>query len=102
MFEYIEEHEQLAHFCEAYHEATGKRLRVVRKSERPDFICKREDGSLVGVEFTLIMRDPESSQWDSILNGKDHMDGDDASMEIQAAAARKGAKRAEKDWKFPD
>ena len=102
MFENIEEHEQLTHFCEAYREATGQRLRKVRKSERPDFICQREDGSLVGVEFTLITRDPESSQWDSILNGVEYMDGDDAVFHIQAAVATKASKRSEPDWKLPN
>jgi hypothetical protein len=102
MFEHIEEHEQLVHFCEAYRDATGRRLRVIRKWERPDYICKREDGTLVGVEFTLITRDPESSQWDSILNAKEYMDGDDAAFEVQAAVTRKAAKRAEEDWQLPD
>ena len=100
MFEHIDEHEQLHHFCEAYRDATGQRLRPVRKTERPDFICKRENGSLVGVEFTLIMRDPETSQWDGILNAVEYMDGPDAAIHVQAAVARKATKRAEPDWKL--
>jgi hypothetical protein len=102
MFELIGETEQLRLFRDAYRDATGQRLRVVRKSERPDFICKRPDGTLVGVEFTLVTRDPESSSWDSILNGVEYMDGSDASMEIQAAVSRKAAKRAGPDWQLPD
>ena len=96
------ETEQLRLFRDAYSEATGQRLRRVRKSERPEFICKRPDGALVGIEFTLITRDPQSSSWDSILDNVEYMDGCDASIEIQAAISRKAAKRAQPDWQLPD
>ena len=49
MFEEIYELEQLEYFRLAYRQVTGQLLKRVRKSERPDFICKRPDGSLVGI-----------------------------------------------------
>jgi hypothetical protein len=69
MFEIIDEADQLEYFKLAYRQVTGQLLKKVRKSERPDFICKRPNGSLVGVEFTLITRDPESSSCANILDG---------------------------------
>ena len=92
MFENIEESEQLKYFRQAYKQVTGESLKRVHKSERPDYICKRPDGSLVGVEFTLITRDPDESSWDSILNGEEHMDGSEGLEYINHAIATKGAK----------
>ena len=92
MFENIEEAEQLKYFQQAYKQVTGESLKRVRKSERPDYICKRPDGSLVGVEFTLITRDPDESSWDRILNGEEHMSGSEGLEFISQAIATKGAK----------
>jgi len=82
-------------------------VKRLRKSERPDFICERPDGSLVGIEFTLITRDPESSSWDSILDGNEYMNGlDGLEITIEAISA-KAAKLKEKnssasDWQLPN
>lgn len=92
MFEEIYELEQLEYFRLAYRQVTGQLLKRVRKSERPDFICKRPDGSLVGIEFTLITRDPDESSWDSILDGDEYMDGLEGLDFVSAAIATKGAK----------
>ena len=92
MFEDIDELEQLEYFRLAYNQVTGQLLKRVRKSERPDFICKRPDGSLVGVEFTLITRDPDEASWDSILDGDEHMDGFEGLDFVSAAIVTKGAK----------
>jgi len=107
MFEEIDEFEQLEYFRLAYRQVTGQLLKRVRKSERPDFICKRPDGSLVGIEFTLITRDPESSSWASILDGIEYMDGLDGREIAIEAISRKGAKLKEKntdapDWQLPN
>ena len=92
MFENIDESEQLKYFQQAYKGVTGELLKRVSKSERPDYICKRPDDSLVGVEFTLITRDPEESSWDSILDGDEYMDGLEGLDFVSAAIATKGAK----------
>ena len=101
MFENIGEDEQLDLFRAAYELVTGQHLRRVRKSERPDYICRRPDGSLVGVEFTMITRDPEASSAAQILDNVDHMDGCDAVQAVGEAVMKKGAKRAEPTWQLP-
>jgi hypothetical protein len=92
VFQNIEESEQLKYFQQSYKQVTGESLKRVRKSERPDYICKRPDGSLVGVEFTLITRDPEESSWDSILDGDEFMDGLEGLDFVRNAIATKGEK----------
>ena len=102
MFELISEAEQFEWFRAAYRHVTGEWLSRVRKSERPDYICRRADGSLVGIEFTLITHNPEASQWGQILDGKEYMDGLEGVLTVGHAIMRKGKKRAEPDWHLPD
>jgi hypothetical protein len=107
VFENIEESEQLKYFQQAYKKITGEWLKHVRKSERPDYICSRPDGSLVGVEFTLITRDPDDSSWDSILDGDQFMDGSECLDLVCVAIATKGAKLKNTNpettaWQLPD
>jgi hypothetical protein len=107
MFENIEESEQLKYFQQAYKQVTGQFLQRVRKSERPDYICKRADDSLVGVEFTLITRDPDECGWGNILDGVDYMDGLDGLDYVTTAIANKGAKLKNTSpettaWQLPD
>ena len=102
MFESIDEPEQFERFRSAYKRVTGEWLRRVRKSERPDYICRRTDGSLVGVEFTLITRDPETAQWDQTLDDKEFMDGLDGVLAVGSAIIGNGRKRSEPDWQLPE
>jgi hypothetical protein len=107
VFRNIEESEQLKYFQQAYKQVTGESLKQVRKSERPDYICKRPDGSLVGVEFTLITRDPDESNWDSILDGDENMDGMEGLDYVNTAIVIKGAKLENTNtettpWQLPD
>ena len=101
MFERIEESEQLARFQDAYQEVTGELLERVRKSERPDFVCRRPNGTLVGVEFTLVMRDAETCFWDDAINGIGYMDSGDAVIAVGEAIWRKAKKLAEPNWQLP-
>ena len=48
------EEEQVEQFIEEYTRATGSALKVVKKSERPDFICVRDSGEKVGLELTWV------------------------------------------------
>lgn len=57
-------------FLDAYREGTGERLQVVEVRERPDFICRRPDGSLVGIELTRARRDPQSLTADLIYGNQ--------------------------------
>ena len=45
-------------FLTMYEMATGQQLKIIRKSECPDFICVRTDGREVGIEITQIMGSP--------------------------------------------
>jgi hypothetical protein len=107
MFENIEESEQLKYFQQAYKQVTGESLKRVRKTERPDYICNRPDGSLVGIEFTLVTRDPEESSWDSILAGEEYMSGLEGLEIITEAISTKGEKLKTTnpkttDWQLPN
>jgi hypothetical protein len=101
MFKHIDEAQQFIHFQLAYEDVTGEPLEYVRKSERPDFICKRDNGTLVGVEFTLAMRDRESSFADDVLGGVRYMDSADAVLTVGGAIWSKARKLAEPDWQLP-
>jgi hypothetical protein len=61
-------------FLNAYVRATGEVLEVEDHYESPDAICVRPDGTIVGVEHTMIRRSPEDALWDSILEYRDEMD----------------------------
>jgi hypothetical protein len=49
-----EEVEDIEVFVDAYERATGEKLEIEEVDESPDAICRRPDGSLVGVEHTRI------------------------------------------------
>ena len=102
MFEDISERDQLEHFQRAYKDATGEWLRRVCKSERPDYICARPDGALVGIEFTLITRKQNESILENILDDAEYMNGLDGVDAVANAILRKARKRREADWKLPD
>ena len=63
-------------------DTTGESLAIIECSERPDFICKRPDGTLVGVELTRVMRDPESARCDLIMMRQEFRDATDAGCAI--------------------
>jgi len=50
---------QLGYFCDAYQHATGITLSPITGIENPDFVVEAEDGRIVGVELTKLMRPPE-------------------------------------------
>ncbi len=50
--------------------ATGTKLIITRWSEAPDAICRRPDGTEVGVEFTQARRSPQDAKWDAMLDIK--------------------------------
>ncbi len=48
------ERRHLYHFLRARESACGEELVYVRDSESPDFICRRADGTEIGVEHTRV------------------------------------------------
>jgi hypothetical protein len=89
---------ELERFLEAYEWTTGESLRVLKSSERPDFVCFRPDGSRMGVELVKVTRDPQSRWADEALSGRQYMQPGEAIDWVCAAIEVKESKRQEQDW----
>lgn len=96
------EETELEYFLDAYKYATGQRLELVYRQEKPDFICKRPNGILVGVELTWVTRDPTDAQWDAIIEKKDEMCPSDAVEMLYSLLENKDIKRAKNYEKWAD
>jgi hypothetical protein len=96
------EKEELRVFLEVYEVVTGDHLEHVATSERPDFVCMRPDGTLVGVELTKIMRDPESATWDKIMKYQEFRDAMDANDNIWSTAEYKSRKLKAGNWQHAE
>ena len=94
------EESELEYFIDAYEYSTGHRLILMRAGEKPDFLCKRDNGSIVGIELTKVMRDPETAQADRILKRQDYMSDTDAINFVYEAIAKKAEKIA--NWSTKD
>ncbi|WP_347275572.1 hypothetical protein [Candidatus Kuenenia sp.] len=89
--------EVLTYFNPIYEEVVEDFLEVVEASERPDFICKRNDGSLVGVEIVQVRRGhPNEVFYDKIINKNINIVPDQAIDLIQTLIYTKEEKRREK------
>ncbi len=102
-FDKESEREHLEYFLSARASAMGERLQLVADSEAPDFICKRPDGGVVGIEHTRIEYDPDRTE---ILESCGRYDGELDNFALVWAAARaiaaKEAKRRKAHWQLPD
>jgi hypothetical protein len=58
------EEEELYLFFEAYEVATGEKLQIASSRERPDFLCSRPSGRIVGVELTAVI--PPAGFWGDV------------------------------------
>jgi hypothetical protein len=76
-------------FLDAYQWATGEQLLVSHGGESPDFICTRPSGREVGIEMTMVMRDPRDAFWERILDRKEEMETFEVLEEIQKLIERK-------------
>jgi hypothetical protein len=61
-FDKDSEREHLKYFLSARKYATGEELVLVSDCESPDFICRRPNGQLVGIEHTRIEYNPERTE----------------------------------------
>ena len=50
------EDESLGYFLEVYESIIGESFKSIESSERPDFLCTRQDGTRVGIELSKIRR----------------------------------------------
>lgn len=96
------EESELKRFIEAYEYVTGKKLTLIRLGEKPDFLCERDNGLIVGIELTRVMRDPETADADRILKRQDYMSDTKALDFIYKAVAKKAEKMANDNWSTND
>ena len=101
-FDKQDERRHLDLFLAARKSATGEALTVVEETEAPDFICKRPDGSLVGIEHTKVAYNLEArecafsnDEWD------DEIDDWEILWSSYNALVKKEAKRKKAHWKLP-
>ncbi len=92
---------ELEYLLDAYELVTGQRLSKVHAGERPDFICKRPNGSCVGVELTKVMREPVSVFLDRISCHRDHMSAIETLDYIFETVGRKADKRSQGGELYP-
>lgn len=84
-----EEAEDIEMFVEAYSRATGEKLVLEEVGDKPDAICRRGDGSIVGIEHTRIRRSPEQASFEAIYYYRDEMDPGDTFDEINRLIEQK-------------
>jgi hypothetical protein len=88
-----EEVSDIEMFLEGYPGATGKRLILEDISDSPDAICRRANGSIIGVEHTRVRRSPEQASFESVYYRRDEMDLADAFYEINRLIEKKAILR---------
>ena len=89
---------ELIPFLEARELVTGEDLSLILGvwTENPDFICVRPDGSVIGVELTMVTEDREVAFWDRLRYGEVQIDPFGAQETIHYLIARKEKARAER------
>jgi hypothetical protein len=93
---------ELGYFLRAYRDAVGQELSVCDSKESPDFVCNRPDGSLVGIELTKVVRDPESRFADEVFFHREAMNPIAAMLGVYYRIAAKELKRQRPNWSFRD
>ena len=86
------EENDLEPFLKEYERITNFSLKIIERTERPDFIVQRSDGTQLGIELTKVMRDPESTFWARVLNGEEQADPIDTVIRLQELINLKGIK----------
>ena len=98
-----QELEVLEYFDPIYELITNDSLEVIEESERPDFICRRKNGELVGIEIVQVRRGhPEEILFDKIISKNQYIHPYETIDLIQDHIYRKELKRNAKDWKLPN
>lgn len=93
------ESESIGYFLEAYEQVTGESLTVLANSERPDFICERQNGNKVGIELVKVRRGhPNDILWDKLVEKQAYMSPDHAIEMIKEKALEKEEKRKDQGW----
>ena len=98
----MQEEIELDYFLDAYFLATGKRLLVIRKTERPDFICHSGENGPVGVELTKLIRSPKTASWERNVELQMFRDPSEAYHGALEAAIQKSGKINSGTWQLPE
>jgi hypothetical protein len=88
-----EEAEDIQIFIDTYPRATGKELILEEVNDRPDAVCRRADGTVVGIEHTRVRRWPEQARFEASYYRRDEMDPGDTFDEINRLIEQKAAIR---------
>lgn len=96
------EEEELLYFLDAYARATGKKMKVISASERPDFVCRIDNGNPFGIELTKIMRSPDVASWEKNVEFQDFRDPANAYHAALEAANEKSRKMKSGGWQFAE
>ena len=91
--QYEEEADDIDAFLAAYPHATGEVLQLVDYSDAPDAVCRRPDGTIVGVEHTRVRRSPDQAHWEAILDYRDEMEIEETNEEVQRLIFQKAERR---------
>lgn len=95
--------EVLDYFNAIYEEVVGDFLEIVEAYERPDFICKRKDGTFVGVELIQVRRGhPNDVFYDKYINKNLTMVPDQVLDLIQSIIYIKEEKRKSQSWRLSE
>lgn len=98
-----QELEVLEYFNPIYEIINNDFLEVIETSERPDFICRRKNSALVGVEIVQVRRGhPNDVFYDKYINNNIYLPPVEAISIIQSIIYEKEIKRRTKDWKMPE
>ena len=97
-----QELEYLQYFISARESATGERLELIRATESPDFLCRRPDGRIVGVEHTKVAYQASLSEIKRILGEDREIDNFELFWAAHSSASKKNEKRKEAYWQTPD
>lgn len=89
---------ELIPFLEARELVTGDELSLLLgvRTENPDFICARPDGSVIGVELTKVTADREVAFWDRLRHGEVRIDPYGTQETIRYLIRRKEKARADR------
>lgn len=96
------EEADLEPFLPEYRLVTGLALHLIDCRERLDFVCRRSDGTELGIELCKVTVDPESRFCRRILDRQEYMEPTDTVMLLQELVYRKDAKRSSNGWALPN
>ncbi len=95
--------EVLEYFNPVYEEITNDYLEVIEATERPDFICKRSNGSHVGVEIVQVRRGHQNDIFfDKFINKNINIHPEESLGIISSLVYEKEKKRDSDNWNLPN